>query len=146
MQKLVLALGAILMVVVTLTTPIARAEAPVADAKTSWTVDEVKELTNYYADEYGVSRKTMNTIISGESGYIYDLPGDHGTSWGACQIHLPDHTDITKEDAMNPDFCLDWTANQIKQGRARMWTQYRLCILDEKIYHEGKQLKCTAKV
>ncbi len=123
----------------------ATASAPDVPIATGWTQADVKELTDYYADEYGVSRKVMQTIVEGESGYVYDLPGDGGASWGACQIHLPSHPNITKTQANDPHFCLDWMASEIKKGRARMWTVYRVCILGEAVYHKGKQIPCLVK-
>ena len=121
---------------------IARADAPTVPPKTSWTIGEVRDLADYYASQYGVSHETMRTVISAESQFQWDLSGDHGTSFGACQIHLPAHPDITKEQALNPDFCLDWTAKNISAGNGRMWTAFRTCILKEIVYSEGKQIPC----
>jgi hypothetical protein len=32
-------------------------------------------------------------------------------SYGIAQIHLPSHPDITKEQALDPDFAIKWMAN-----------------------------------
>lgn len=132
-------------------TATALAPAPeVAPIKTEWTQKEVRELTDYYADMYGVSSKTMHIIVNGESGYQFDQKGDfyngQYNSFGACQIHLPDHPNISKEQALNPEFCLDWMAQQVKAGRARLWTVYRVCLLNEVIIHNGKVIPCTQKI
>lgn len=98
---------------------------PQVPKKTSWTVQEVKDMTNQYADAYKVSRSTMNAVVSCESGYDYLATGDSGHSIGVSQIHGPSHPEITKDQALDPDFALDFMAKSIASGKGRMWTCYR---------------------
>jgi len=45
-------------------------------------------------------------------------------SFGVAQIHLPSHPTITKEQAINPLFSLNWMAEQWSQGNQWMWSCY----------------------
>lgn len=53
-------------------------------------------------------------------------PNGREDSWGICQIHLPAHKAITREQALDWRWCIGWTAEQFKAGGARQWTEYRL--------------------
>lgn len=53
-------------------------------------------------------------------------PDGYEDSWGVCQIHLPAHPEITKEQAMDPEWCIDWSAEEFKKGRAWQWTGWQL--------------------
>jgi hypothetical protein len=118
------------------------AEAPYTPPKTVFTQQEVRELAIYYANTYKVNERAMLLTIDQESSFRQYANGDSGRSKGACQIH--DSNKIPTSDRYNPEFCLNWTAQKIAQGQARMWTGYRICVLHEKVYHKGQLLKCTA--
>lgn len=47
-------------------------------------------------------------------------------SYGLSQIHLPAHPTITKEQALNPIFSLDWMTDQFAAGNENMWSCTRL--------------------
>jgi len=91
------------------------------------------------AKEYGVSYTLMSQIISCESqgdptiqshhrytasnvpkGYKV---GDREESYGLVQIHVPVHP-VTKEQAKDPRFAVDFLAKNIAAGRASMWSCY----------------------
>jgi Transglycosylase SLT domain len=90
------------------------------------------------AEEYGVSPVAMSAIINCESQWNYTIQsqhtyheknvpngyqvGDREQSYGLVQIHLPAHPHIKKEDAINPEFAIDFLAKNLKAGRAGMWT------------------------
>lgn len=90
------------------------------------------------AEEYGVSVHAMNAIIQCESQwnpsiqsrevYRTDRPhegvvaGQREESYGLAQIHLPAHPHITKEQATNPEFAIEFLARNLAAGRAGMWT------------------------
>ena len=59
-----------------------------------------------------------------ESGFKYDSLGDKGTSFGIAQIHLPAHLNITKEQALDPYWAINWSVEQFKKGNARIWSCY----------------------
>lgn len=90
---------------------------------------EVKEETlqekgERIASEYGVPFSVMDSIIQSESGWNPDPPGhnDGGKSAGLVQINLPSHPEITREQAMDPEFSLRFLASEIKDGREWQWT------------------------
>lgn len=55
-------------------------------------------------------------------------PNGHEDSWGVCQLFLPSNPDITKEQALDVEFCVSYTISEFKAGHARRWTGYRLYI------------------
>ncbi len=127
------------------------AEAPQIDIdeaiaqlhKSVYTKEEIITLIGLYAEEYGVDRDVMEQVVSHESSYKTTAVGDNGYSHGLAQIHLPSHPTITKEQAQDPHFALTFLAKNLKAGKGRMWTAYRLCILNEVIYHNGERLYCN---
>lgn len=132
-----------------------RAEAPQPEVdvaianlhKTEYTKEEIITLIGLYAEKYGVDEFTMKQVVFHESGYDPKNEGDYYNgqynSFGLAQIHLPSHPGVTREQAEDPHFALEFMATNIKAGRARMWTGYRLCILNEKIIFRGQQLHCV---
>lgn len=67
----------------------------------------------------------VNTIKC-ESGFNKDAVGDNGTSFGLVQIHLPAHPYVTKEEATDPQFALDFIIDAFKNGQQKMWTCARI--------------------
>lgn len=80
---------------------------------------------NQMAYKYNISASDLKRTIKGESGWKPTAIGDGGYSIGMCQIHLPSHPSVSREQALDPKFCLEWTAEKFSQGKARMWTAYR---------------------
>ncbi len=127
------------------------AEAPQIDIdeaiaqlhKSEYTKEEIITLIGLYAEEYNVDRYVMEQVVYHESSYKTKAVGDNGNSHGLAQIHLPSHQTITKEQAQDPHFALTFLAKNLKAGKGRMWTAYRLCILNEVIYHNGERLYCN---
>ena len=68
------------------------AEAPTEKMveKTEWTVQEVKDLVDYYADMYGVSRQLLHKVVNCESSYNYKAVGDGGKSFGFISASFVD--------------------------------------------------------
>lgn len=73
-----------------------------------------------------VMRKESNNWENGQS-HVPSLTGPNGRedSWGDCQIHLPAHPTITKEQALDPAWCFEWSARQWALGNAWMWTEWQ---------------------
>lgn len=92
----------------------------------AYTVDTAPLIIEAYAVKYGVPAQPIIDTLRCESRFNSDIVGDHGTSYGVAQIHLPAHQDVTKEEALNPFFAIDWTAQQFKAGNAHIWSCYRL--------------------
>lgn len=85
----------------------------------------IPEMIEHSAEKYGVSFDILTNVISCESSYNSNAIGDYGESYGIAQIHLPDHPDITKEQALDADFSIDWMAQQFSLGHATMWSCFR---------------------
>ena len=83
--------------------------------------------------KYGVSEALMRRIITCESQYqsvqsqIKDPTGPNGRedSWGVVQIHLPDWPEITKEQAMDYNFAVDFLAKKLSEGKGDLWSCYK---------------------
>lgn len=88
------------------------------------------------AAKYGVSATKLYTTLQCESmgftafgqSLIPKAGGPNGRedSWGLAQIHLPDHPAITRQEAMDPAWAIDWAAQEFALGNAHWWTCYRL--------------------
>lgn len=113
---------------------IPRAEAAEIQPKV-WSVDEIKAEAVLQAHLHGLNEKHFVHVMELESSgwlngqsTVPDKTGPNGQedSWGVCQIHLPDHSEVTKEQALDPHFCLSWSAEQWAVGNASLWTEWRL--------------------
>lgn len=96
----------------------------------------VSELIEQYAAEYGVSSSTMYAVVNCETGgtfnpliqsFIANKNGPNGRedSWGLSQIHLPDWPTVTKAQAQDPNFALEFLASKLKVGKGGYWSCYR---------------------
>jgi hypothetical protein len=54
-------------------------------------------------------------------GIVY---GEQERSYGLAMIHLPDHPEISYEQATDGEWALRWMANEWKEGRASQWSCY----------------------
>lgn len=52
-------------------------------------------------------------------------PNGYEDSWGIAQIHLPDHPNVTRAQALDPAWAAEWAAEQFAAGNAHLWTCYR---------------------
>lgn len=98
----------------------------------------IADLIDKYSQKYDVSSATMVQIVKCESyfdptiqsidTYNQDYPnwevkkGDRELSFGLVQIHLPSHPEITKAEALDPDFSLNYLAYHLSLGQESMWT------------------------
>lgn len=104
---------------VELSLPIARTVEP----KTT-SPSDISALITKYAIKYDVSESLMHKLVSCESGYNPIIVNSNAREFsvGLSQINLKAHTNITREQAENPDFALDFMASNIKKGYAKtMW-------------------------
>lgn len=96
-----------------------------------------KELTmnekiDFYGEKYKVSTSTMHKIINCESHYDtkiqsgYYANGVREKSFGLVQINLPSHADITYEQAIDPDFSLNFLAENLSKGKGNMWSCFKI--------------------
>lgn len=99
----------------------------------TYTKDELKEKVYYYAKKYGVSSSVMISVINCENkewdtdlqSRIINKNGIREESYGLSQINLPSHPNISLEQAIDPDFSLDFMAKNLKAGKGNMWTCYK---------------------
>ena len=80
-----------------------------------------RELSYKYANKYGVDPVRMWKIVLCESGGRPDAKNPHSSATGIVQILLSAHPTITKEQALDPDFSLEWMAQNLAAGRWSMW-------------------------
>lgn len=87
---------------------------------------------DYYAQKYHVSPITMSDIIHCESNGdpaiqsgMINKEGKQENSWGLVQINLDYNPSITKEEALDPEFSLDFLAHKISIGKAKLWACYK---------------------
>ena len=78
-----------------------------------------------YASEFDVSATQMAQTIHCESRGNSNAVGDHGTSYGIAQIHLPAHPSISKSQALDKEWSIRWMAEQFSLKRQSMWTCWR---------------------
>lgn len=88
--------------------------------------EHIEALIVEYAGLYKLNYPLFRAVLNCESKLKPDAIGDHGTSYGIAQIHLPAWPDISKEQALNPDWAIRWAAQQWSKGNAKAWTCYRL--------------------
>lgn len=106
-------------------------------ASSTWVVEptplSIPALISKESALYGVSSTTMYQVLLKESAGFKNIqsliphvggPNSREDSWGICQIHLPAHPDITKKQALDPEFCITWTAKEMSRGRASQWTEF----------------------
>ncbi len=82
-----------------------------------------KELVHKYALEFQVSESEMTAIISCESSW--NTNEEYKTlredSWGLVQINLLAWHEITKEQATDPKFAVEFLAKNLSLGNHNMW-------------------------
>lgn len=114
------------------------AEAPEPVVKTDWSIQEVKDLVDYYADMNGVSRQLLHKVIKCESQYNYKAvnmkdshrlsQGSHGVAQFSRETFIGFAKQMNKEyytDPYNPEQALDVMAWSIKKGYGNHWTCFR---------------------
>lgn len=97
--------------------------------------NQVTEKIAYYADLHQVSYEEMYVTIECESSFqtseqsqvkVPTGPNGREDSWGIVQINLPWHPEITKEQALDPDFSINYMAKQFALGHQSWWSCYNL--------------------
>lgn len=95
--------------------------------------DYYLHLVEKYADEYNVSATTMRRVIDCENtqwdekkqSEIINKHGVREDSWGLSQIHLPSHPHITKEQAQDAVFSIEFMAQEFANGKQTKWSCYK---------------------
>lgn len=94
-----------------------------------WSKESIENEIDEQAQRYGVSASEMRRVIACESmgsttiqSYHRRPDGTREQSFGLVQIHLPAHPHITKAQAIDPEFAINFLAKNLSEGRGRMWT------------------------
>lgn len=82
----------------------------------------------------------MDKVISCESGYNPTIQSHHRykkdrphegvvagqreQSFGLVQIHLPAHPNVSYQDALNPEFSVEFLAKKLSRDAGSHWTCY----------------------
>lgn len=96
----------------------------------------MRELIHEAAKSYGVDEQkltktleceSVNLTYNGQSYHkVANGPNGREDSWGYAQIHLPSNPNVTKEQALDPAFAVDFAARSFAEGHMRRWSCYRL--------------------
>lgn len=102
------------------------AKPPVLETKA-----QMEQFLKKYATEKGVSYEEAHFTITCESNWNPKIQSAHvkngvrEDSWGLVQIHLPSHKNITKEQALDPEFSIRFLVDNFASGDAKLWTCWR---------------------
>ena len=69
--------------------------------------------------------KQIDAVIKCESGWKPGAVGDGGRSFGLVQIHLPAHPDVSKAQALDPVFAINFIIKEFQAGNQWKWTCYK---------------------
>lgn len=104
----------------------------IIEARKTWTDESIRAEIHKDAVKYGVKESAMIKTIECESfssttlqSKVIQKDGTRENSWGISQINLDFHPDITKEQALDPEFALDFMAKMFSTGHADRWSCYR---------------------
>lgn len=101
----------------------------------------VQKLVTLYAQKYNVSASALMHTIQNENGNFdfsrqsncvyaqgnrWGFPaGAREKSYGLAMIHLPDHPNISYDQATDPEFAVAYMAKEFSKGHQGMWMGYR---------------------
>lgn len=96
------------------------------------TEQEIKLYIINEAIAYGVDPQLALKVAKKESDYIPDKqshypdtsgPNGKEDSWGVFQIHLPDHPDVTRDQALDWKFNVEWAMKTMAHdGGCTQWS------------------------
>lgn len=90
---------------------------------------------DYWARFYNVDATQMYETIKCESAFDPKTVGPYG-ELGVAQIYLKYHPDVTKEQAVDPDFSVRWMAKSWSQGHKSWWVCYNLLYAKDQLHKE----------
>ena len=100
---------------------------PVAYAETAQ-LQTKEDYINYVYELSTTGKFEPNKVvrtIQCECSFNPNAIGDNGTSFGLAQIHLPAHPNITKEQALDPKFAIEFITSEFQKGNQWKWTCYK---------------------
>lgn len=101
------------------------------DLGTTYTKQQIQDLVDTYATQYNVDGVKMMATIYCESHYKNvqsDIVsnGRREDSWGIAQINLYWNSSVSKSQALDPTYSVEWMAIAFSSGEAKKWSCYRL--------------------
>lgn len=93
------------------------------------------DLIEKAALKYGVSQNIILKTIDCETGGTFNpliqstwinKKGQQEESYGLAQIHMPDHPEISRLQAEDPIFSVNYMALQMSRGNYSMWSCFTL--------------------
>lgn len=91
----------------------------------SWTSEELTQLIVETARKHQINEIRFLKTAQCESSLRASVVGDDGNSIGLFQIHLPSHPTVTEEQAMNPEWAVEWAAEKFKKN-PKIWVCYNI--------------------
>lgn len=88
-----------------------------------------KDLLWKIGKEKGMSQQTLiqiERVINCESSWNQNAVGDNGFSFGLVQIHIPSNPSITKEQALDHTFALNFITDEFLKGHQKRWSCFRI--------------------
>lgn len=107
---------------------------PVVSHMAVYSTTTIEALVRTVQAQYDLSGSFYTTLKCESAGWqneqsqVPHAAGPNGLedSWGVAQIHLPDHPDVTKTEALDPIFAVPWAAKEFATGHANLFTCYNL--------------------
>ena len=94
---------------------------------TIWSREDIDWYVGLSSEENQVDPELVHALIKCESNYVQDIRAkailSYGLedSWGLSQIHLPSHPAVTREEAINPQYAIDFMTTHISRGYVGWW-------------------------
>lgn len=97
---------------------------------------DVEAKIEFYGERWKLSKtmkkRMLKTILCEnpplnpklQSGVI-EKDGKREDSWGLSQINLPHWPEITKKQAQDPDFSINFMAQKFSEGKQKLWSCYK---------------------
>lgn len=100
------------------------------------TREQMEEFLKKYSEKMGIPFQPVYNVISCESGWNPKIQSQHikdgkqEESFGLAQIYLPAHPNVTKEQALDPEFSIKFIVDKFAEGKAYLWTCWRKTKVD----------------
>lgn len=86
--------------------------------------ETIQQIATKVAESNKLNVEHFLSVIECESSFNPNAVGDSWRSFGIAQIFLPAHPEITKKEALDPEWALHWMANEWVHDRYRQWSCY----------------------
>ncbi|MEI7603709.1 MAG: transglycosylase SLT domain-containing protein [bacterium] len=81
------------------------------------------DMVSAASEKYNVRESLLITQLYKESGCNPNAVSKTG-DYGICQIHLSAHPDVTQEQALNPEFCINFQAEKMMYLQSSFGNEY----------------------